>query len=291
MRFRFISEKVAVFPVRAMCRALQVSPAGYYAWRTRPKAERARDDERLCLEIAGVHEASRCIYGSPRVAHELQSQGRHVSTKRVARIMREQGLIGRRKRRHKATTNSRGSVNVAPNLLERDFTSRSPNLVWVTDVTAVSTGTGWLFLAAILDLFSRAVVGWATSESNDTELALTALETAAMKRQPPPGLVHHSDRGSPYASHDYTVRLKQLDMRASMSAAGDCWDNAVAESFFASLKGEHLDHDWYPSKTAAHLAIADYIDNFYNPQRRHSTLDYLSPNEYELRAHIARLAA
>jgi len=291
VRFQFISEKVADFPIRAMCRVMEVSPAGYYAWRDRPKSARDRDDERLALEIEAVHEASRGIYGSPRVTRELRSQGRNVSSKRVARIMRESGLQGRRRRRYKATTNSKGAVNIAPNVLEQNFVTTSPNEVWVTDVTAVSTGTGWLYLAVILDLFSRAVVGWATSPNNDTELALNALETAVSKRKPPPGLIHHSDRGSPYASHEYTARLRELAMRPSMSRTGDCWDNAVAESFFASLKTEHLDHDWYDTRAAAHHAIADYIDNFYNPQRRHSTLDYLSPNEYELRAHVAVLAA
>ena len=286
MRFRFISEKVATFPVRAMCRALGVSPAGFYAWRTRPRSLRSRDEERLAVEIESAHEESRGVYGSPRVAEELRSRGRCISTKRVARIMRENGLRGRRRRRYKATTNSKHAVNVAPNLLARHFTASGPNEVWVTDVTAVSTGVGWLYLAAIVDLFSRAVVGWATSSSNDTEFALAALNAAVAARRPSRGLVHHSDRGSPYASHEYTKRLRQLGMVASMSRTGDCWDNAVAQSFFASLKGEHLDHDWYPSLTAAHAAIADYIDQFYNPQRRHSTLGFLSPDEFELRAQV-----
>jgi transposase InsO family protein len=205
--------------------------------------------------------------------------------------MKEKGLRGKRRRPYRTTTDSRHAVNIAPNLVARDFTAQRPNEVWVTDVTAVFTGAGWLYLAAILDLFSRAVVGWATSSTNDTELALEALEQAVRQRRPPVGLVHHSDRGSPYASHDYVARLKQLGMVASMSRKGDCWDNAVAESFFASLKGEHLDHDWYPAPAAAHGAIADYVDSFYNPQRRHSTLGYFSPNEFELRAHVARLAA
>jgi transposase InsO family protein len=291
VKFQFIAEKVATFPVRAMCRALQVSAAGFYASRTRPRSDHSRLDERLAVEIEAVHEVNRGVYGSPRVAMELRFQGRRVSTKRVARIMKEKGLRGKRRRPYRTTTDSRHAVNIAPNLVARDFTAQRPNEVWVTDVTAVFTGAGWLYLAAILDLFSRAVVGWATSSTNDTELALEALEQAVRQRRPPVGLVHHSDRGSPYASHDYVARLKQLGMVASMSRKGDCWDNAVAESFFASLKGEHLDHDWYPAPAAAHGAIADYVDSFYNPQRRHSTLGYFSPNEFELRAHVARLAA
>jgi len=291
MKFRFIAEKVASFSVTAMCEVLGVSTSGFYAWQCRPKSQRARCDEQLGVRIEAAHGVSRGVYGSPRVAEELRAQGQRVSTKRVARIMREKGLQGRRRRRYRATTDSKYSVNIAPNLLKRDFSTTGPNQVWVTDVTGVYTGTGWLYLAVILDLFSRAVVGWATSATNDTCLALNALSAAVRHRNPPPGLVHHSDRGSPYASDDYTKQLRALGMRASMSRTGDCWDNAVAEAFFASIKGEHLDHDWYPSQLAARIAIADYINNFYNPQRRHSTLGYLSPNEFELRAHVAKLAA
>ena len=291
MKFRFIAEKVAQFSVRVMCQVLDVSPSGYYAWKSRPISERARQDEHLGLRIEAAHEHSRSIYGSPRVAAQLRARGERVSTKRVARIMRERRLQGRRRRRYRATTDSKHSVNIAPNLLNRDFSTTGPNQVWVTDVTAVYTGTGWLYLAVILDLFSRAIVAWSTSSNNDTSLALAALQAAVRHRRPPPGLIHHSDRGSPYASDEYTKCLQALGIRPSMSRTGDCWDNAVAEAFFASLKGEHLDHEWYSSQTAAHVAIADYINNFYNPQRRHSTLGYLSPNEFELRAHVAKLAA
>ncbi len=293
MKFDFIAEKVAdkKFPVRAMCRVLGVSPSGYYAWRKRPKSERERDDEVLGLEVAAAHANSKGIYGSPRITEELKAQGRRVSRKRVARKMREAGLRGRKRRPFKATTNSKNSRNVPDNLLRRDFTASAPNRVWVTDVTAIYTGTGWLYLAAILDLFSRAVVGWATSATNDTELALAALRQAFLTRRPPPGLIHHSDRGTPYASDLYREQLKTYGMRPSMSRTGDCWDNAVAESFFASIKGEWLDHDWHPSRGAAHRAIAHYIDSFYNPFRRHSSIGYLSPDEFELRAHMATLAA
>ena len=291
MRFQFISEKVAEFPIRAMCRTLEVSPAGYYGWQTRPLGARATDDRRLASEVERAHQASRGVYGSPRIARELRGLGRAVSTKRIARIMRENGLVGRRRRRYKATTDSRNNTNVAPNLLGREFVRNKPNEVWVTDVTAVFTATGWLYLAAILDLFSRTVVGWATSATNDTALALVALNRAVGQRRPEPGLIHHSDRGSPYASHDYVKRLDELGIVPSMSRKGNCWDNAVAESFFASLKTEHLDHERYPNFPAAHRAIEDYIDNFYNPLRRHSTLGYLSPDEFELRAELATMAA
>jgi putative transposase len=291
MKFRFIAEKVASFTVTAMCDVLGVSTSGFYAWQTRSQSQRAKRDQQLGIRIESAHEASRGVYGSPRVAAQLRAQGECISNKRVARIMQEKGIQGRRRRRFRATTYSTHSVNIAPNLLARNFSAPGPNRVWVTDVTAVYTGTGWLYLAVILDLFSRAAVGWATSTNNDTRLALSALRAAVRHRNPPPGLIHHSDRGAPYASHEYTLQLHAHGMRASMSRTGDCWDNAVAEAFFASLKGEHLDHSWYPSQLAARIAIADYINNFYNPQRRHSTLGYLSPSEFELRAHVAKLAA
>ena len=176
-------------------------------------------------------------------------------------------------------------------MLARDFSQDAPNKVWVTDVTAIYTASGWLYLAASLDLFSRAVVGWATSSHNDTNLALAALDEAVANRRPPPGLIHHSDRGSPYASEDHRKRLDSYGMVASMSRTGDCWDNAVAESFFATIKGDELHHEWYASRAAANAAIEDYITNFYNPLRRHTTIGYLSPDEFELRAQVNRMAA
>lgn len=291
MRFSFIAEKVAYFPVAVMCRVLQVSTSGYYAWRGRPKSARERDNELLGVEIEAAHALSRGIYGSPRITRELRAQGRRVSKNRVAKQMRERGIRGRRRRRFRATTDSKHGLPVPPNLLARDFVRSAPNEAWVTDVTAVYTATGWLYLAVMLDLFSRAVVGWATSSRNDTELALAALDDAVSLRNPAPGLIHHSDRGSTYASHEYRERLACYEMAPSMSRTGDCWDNAVAESFFASLKGEDLDHQWHASQAAAHAAIADYITNFYNPLRRHSTLDYVSPDEYELRAQLNAMSA
>lgn len=291
MKFVFIAEKVAVFSIRAMCRVLQVSPSGYYAWLARPRSARDLNNEVLAVEIEAIHEQSRGTYGSPRITRELREQGRHVSKKRVAKRMKESGIQGKKRRRFRKTTDSKHGLPVPPNLLARDFKQDAPNKVWVTDVTAVYTAMGWLYLAAILDLFSRAVVGWATSSHNDTNLALTALEEAVANRKPPPGLIHHSDRGSPYASGDYRKRLDSYGMMASMSRTGDCWDNAVAESFFATIKGDELDHQCYPSHAAANATIDDYITNFYNPVRRHSTIDYLSPDEFELRAQVNQMAA
>jgi transposase InsO family protein len=267
-------------------RVLGVTRSGYYAWKKRPKPAREKAGAQLAATVASVHERSRKTYGSPRVHAELQARGVRVGRKRVERLMRENGLQGRRKRRFRRTTDSRHNGPIAPNLLARDFHINEPNRAWVTDVTAIATAEGWLFLAAILDLYSRRVVGWAASASNDTILALDALQTALTSRRPAPGLLHHSDRGSPYASDDYRARLRTHRVRRSMSRKGDCWDNAVAESFFATLRAELVDHEHYLTREAATRSIGDYIDNFYNVQRRHSYLGYLNPIEFELRSKI-----
>jgi putative transposase len=283
VKFAFIAQEVA-FPVGTMCRVLGVTRSGFYAWKKRPKPARVKADAQLAVTIAAVHQRSRKVYGSPRVHEELKARGVRVGRKRVARLMREKGLEGRRKRRFKRTTDSKHNEPIAPNLLARDFTETEPNRAWVTDVTAIATGEGWLYLAVMLDLFSRRVVGWATSSCNDTVLALEALQAALKARKPPPGLLHHSDRGSPYASADYRAKLRANCVRRSMSRKGDCWDNAVAESFFATLRAELVDHEHYVARYEAKLSIGDYIDNFYNVERRHSYLGYLNPIEFELRS-------
>ena len=291
MKFAFILARVVAFPIALMCRVLGVSVSGFYAWRKRPEPERAKVDSRLAVEVAASHKRSRGRYGSPRVHADLRARGVRVGRKRVERLMREQGLQARRRRRFKKTTDSAHAQPIAPNVLERDFETSAPNEVWVTDVTYVWTDEGWLYLAAIIDLFARRVVGWAASESNDTTLALAALSMASSRRKPPRGLVHHSDRGSPYASDDYRRALTQLGIVASMSRKGDCWDNAVAESFFATLKAELVDDADYATRAAAIASIGDYIESFYNRERRHSHLGYVSPVEYELRTEVASLAA
>jgi putative transposase len=268
-----------------------VTRSGFYAWRKRPKPARERADAQLAATVASVHKRSRKAYGSPRVHAELKARGIRVGRKRVERLMRENGLQGRRKRRFKRTTDSRHGGPIACNLLARDFSAGEPDRVWVTDVTAITTAEGWLYLAVMIDLYSRRVIGWATSSSNDTVLALDALETALKTRKPPPGLVHHSDRGSPYASDDYRAKLRHHRVRRSMSRKGDCWDNAVAESFFATLRAELVDHERYASRHAATTSIGDYIENFYNLERRHSYLDYLNPIEFELRSKAQQSAA
>jgi transposase InsO family protein len=292
VKFELVKAEKAHYPVAVLCSVLSVSRSGFYAWQKRPaQAARARADAALVIEIRAAHHLGRGVYGSPRVHAELKAKGVCVSEKRVARLMREGGLRARQKRRFRRTTDSNHTDPIAPNVLQRDFEPLAPNQSWATDVTYIHTLEGWLYLAAILDLFSRRVVGWAMSSTNDRALALDALGRALSVRNPPGGLVHHSDRGSPYASEDYRRALELHGIIPSMSRTGDCWDNAVAESFFASLKAELVDHERYASHAAAIKSIGDYIDNFYNPLRRHSHLGYLNPIEYELRARVAALAA
>ena len=284
MRFRFVEAEKAHYPIRLMCRCLAVSRSGYYAWRKRPPSARAEQDARLGVEIAASHRASRRTYGSPRILRDLREEGHRVSRKRVARLMRELGLEGRRKRRFRATTDSRHRFPVAPNVLMRDFDVEAPNTAWVTDITYVATLEGWLYLAVILDLFSRRVVGYALSERIDRALVLEALREALVRRPGARDLIHHSDRGSQYASHDYRDALDQAGITCSKSRRGDCWDNAVVESFFGTLKMELLYELPLQTSAATRSAVADYIEIFYNVRRRHSSLDYRSPVEFELKS-------
>lgn len=291
MKFELVKAEKAHYPVAVLCAVLSVSRSGFYAWLRRPEPARAAADAALVIDIRAAQKLGRGAYGSPRVHAELQAKGARVSEKRVARLMRENGLRARQKRRFRRTTDSNHADPIAPNVLQRDFEPEAPNQSWATDVTYVHTAEGWLYLAVMLDLFSRRVVGWAASATNDCALALAALHRSLSARSPQGGLVHHSDRGSPYASQAYRQTLEDHGIIPSMSRTGDCWDNAVAESFFASLKAELVDDARYATHSAALESIGDYIDNFYNPLRRHSHLDYLNPIEYELRARVAALAA
>lgn len=291
MRFAFIAAEKAQYPVRVLCSVLAVSRSGFYAWQRRAEPKRRAADRQLGVEVVAIHKRSRKTYGSPRIHRDLREQGVRVSRKRVERILREQGIQVRRRRRYRKTTDSAHSLPVAPNRLERQFVVTRRNRVWVGDITYVETAQGWLYLAVLLDLFSRRVVGWAVSPSLDRGLALDALARALRSRSPAAGLIHHSDRGCQYASHDYRQQLAAHRIEPSMSRRGDCWDNAVAESFFATLKVELVTSSTFATFTQAERAIADYIDNFYNHQRRHSTLDYLCPVEFELRAQRAPMAA
>jgi transposase InsO family protein len=284
MRFAFVQAHAAEYRVTTLCRVLGVSKAGYYAWVTRGPSRRAREDAALVAAIRGVHAAHGGLgrtYGSPRVHRELRAAGRRHGEKRIARVMREQGLRATARRRFRVTTQSAPLAPVAPNVLARQFTVARLNRAWVGDLTYLRTDAGWLYLAVVLDLASRRVVGWAMRHTMDEGLVQAALAMAVQQRQPPPGLVHHTDRGSQYAATDYRAQLARQQMIASMSRPGDCWDNAVAESFFATLKRELADEAQWRTRDAARSAVFHYIETWYNPPRRHSALDYVSPVQYE----------
>ena len=290
--FQLVDAEKAHYPVWVLCDALDVSRSGFYAWKKRPPAARVASDEKLAVEIAATHTKSKRRYGSPRIHRALRKRGIRVGRKRVARVMREKGIVGRQKQRFRRTTDSNHANPIAPNLVARDFAPAAPNKLWAGDVTYIATSEGWAYLAVLLDLFSRRVVGWAISANNDTALALAALQRAVRGRHfVPAGLLHHTDRGSPYASDDYRKALTSHGMIASMSRKGDCWDNAPSESFFATLRAELVDDERYPTLHVAETSIGDYIENFYNVERLHSTLDYVSPIEFELKARVAMIAA
>lgn len=281
MRFGFIRTEKATYPVRVLCRTLLVSTSGFYAWCRRGLSRRAQEDAALKVGIRAAHAASGKTYGSPRVHEDLKADGQQVGRKRVARLMQEEGLEGQRKRRFRVTTDSKHSHPVAENELNRNFTASAPNKVWVTDITYIWTRAGWMYLAAILDLFSRRVVGWSMDSYLDRTLALDALGMALRTRRPEAGLIHHSDRGVQYASKEYRGQLRKRGIVCSMSRKGDCWDNAVAESFFSTLKAELVHRNDYVSRGQARASVFEYIEAFYNGRRRHSALGYVSPVEHE----------
>jgi putative transposase len=274
----------AVHPVAAMCRALDVSPSGYYAWRKRPLSARARADLGLAARIEAIHRASRGTYGAPRVHAELAAQGIRVGRKRVARLMRAAGLHGVSRRRQFVTTRRDATAAPAPDLVNRQFRAAGPNQLWVADITYIPTGGGFLFLAVVLDAWSRRVVGWAMASHLRTELVLDALDMALHRRRPHRGVIHHSDRGCQYTSIAFGTRCREACVQPSMGSVGDAYDNALCESFFATLEAELLDRRRFATRAEAQLAIFDYIEGWYNPRRRHSALDYLSPMAYEAKA-------
>ena len=281
MKFAFIAAEKASWPVAPMCEVLEVSRSGFYAWVGRSPSARAYEDQRLAVEVAAVHAKSRRRYGSPRIHAELHEPGRGPGRNRVARLMREQGLRARQKRRFRTTTDSRHDLPIAANVLDRCFVASEPNRIWVTDITYLWTHEGWLYLVVILDLFSRRVVGWSMSERITRQLAIDALAMALSRRRPPRGLIHHSDRGSQYASGDYRQMLDQHGIVCSMSRRGDCWDNAVAESFFATLKVELVYEREWETRVEARAEVFEYLEVFYNGERRHSSLGYVSPVAFE----------
>jgi len=276
-----MNDHQAQFPVSVMCSVFQVSRSGYYAWNKRPESKRSREDRELAQEITAIHRESDGTYGSPKIHGELRRRGKRHGKNRVARLMRKDGLHAKTKRKFRATTDSRHNYPVAANLLNREFNVDRPNKTWACDITYIWTTEGWLYLAIVMDLYSRAIVGWSMSERITRQLAMDALTLATKRRNPPKGLLHHSDRGSQYASTDYQALLVKYGMICSMSRKGNCWDNAPAESFFGILKRELVFHNRYESRAQARQSIFDYIERFYNRRRIHSSLGYLTPNEFE----------
>jgi putative transposase len=285
MRFQFIADHQAEFAVRPMCTALNVSPSGYYAWRKRPPSAREMANQALFKDIETVYNDNDGLYGSPRIHAELKAQGKRCSQNRVARLMRLRHLRARQVRRFKVTTKRDKRHPVAPNLLKRDFVADRPNQKWLSDITYLPTQEGWLYLATILDMFSRRIVGWAMSERIDGELTLAALHMALQQRQPLPGLMHHSDQGCQYTDSAYQTLLKDCGFQVSMNGVGTWYDNAPMESFFGTLKSELIYLCVYRTRNEARTSVFSYIEAFYNRRRRHSALDYLSPEVYEQRYH------
>jgi transposase InsO family protein len=289
VRYRFVAAGRASYPVRVLCRIVGVAVSGFYAWLRRGPGRRREDDRRLGARIAAIVAASRRTYGSPRVHAELRARGVRVSRERVERLMRAAGLaVPARRRRSPRTTDSRHDHPVAPNLLERRFAADRPDAVWLADLSYIPTGEGWLYLAAVRDLATREIVGWSMADHLGAELACDALLMAIRRRQPPPGLIQHSDRGVQYASRPYRAILARHGIVQSMSRKGNCLDNAPMESFFGTLKNELVHRATFPTREAARRAIFEYVEVFYNRRRRHSGLGFLTPAQaYEQMAGAA----
>jgi putative transposase len=281
MRFELIDAAKKDFPVQRLCKVLGVSSSGYFAWNERPACRRQRDDMVLLAHVRSAFAVSSETYGSPRMVRELRDSGVAVGRRRVARLMRENGMKARQRRRFKRTTDSLHAFPIAPNLLDQDFAATGPNQKWGADISYVWTREGWLYLAVVIDLFARRVVGWATSDRLHKELALSALHRALVIRRPTPGLIHHADRGGQYCSTEYQAELRRHCIQISMSGRGNCYDNAMVETFFKTLKAELVWRTVFHSRTEATAAIGRYIDGFYNPIRRHSALDFISPLQFE----------
>jgi putative transposase len=281
VKFQFIAEQSQQYSITLLCQALEVSESGYYAWKNRKVSQHCREDARLSAEIQQIFLNHRQVYGSPRIHAVLKARGIHCSRKRVVRLMQQLGLSAQPKRSRKPTTKSDPRARFAPNHLNREFTAEEPNTKWVTDTKAVETAEGWLYLAVILDLFSRLVIGWAMAATEDAALVELALRMAVARRNPEAGLLHHSDRGSEFTSDRYQAALQELGIQVSMSRTANCWDNAAMESFFATLSKECIDRVRFQTRQQARSAIFEYLECFYNPVRVHSTLQYVSPLTFE----------
>jgi putative transposase len=281
MKYQFIEEHREEFPVRRMCSVLAVSTSGYYAWRDRPASQRELANQVLVAAIEHIHQSSRETYGSPRIHAELLEKGVKCSRGRVERLMKKHDIRPKQRKRYQKTTDSKHPFPVAANILDQDFDALRPNEKWVADISYIWTQEGWLYLAAVLDLYSRKVIGWAMQDNLEASLVEQAFHMALIRRCPDAGLLHHSDRGSQYASLDYQALLQHHDVVVSMSRTGNCYDNAVMESFFGTLKTELIYHQHYETRTEAIADVFEYIEVWYNRQRRHSTLGYLSPDTFE----------
>jgi putative transposase len=283
VKFAFIEEHLAsLFPLDVICRVLEVSRSGYYAWRERPESNRAKRREELALRIQRIHEEYRRVYGSPRIFNELKAQGQSVCQNTVADIMKERNIRAKTKRKFvPRTTDANHDQPMADNLLDRQFQAELPNRKWAADITYIPTGEGWLYLAGVIDLCSRKIVGWSMADHMETSLVSDALKMALAHRRPEQGLLHHSDRGVQYVSDDYRRLLQAGGMEISMSGKGDCWDNAVIESFWSTLKRELVHQERFATQDQARAAIFEYIEVFYNRKRLHSSLGYVSPEAFE----------
>jgi len=281
LRFHFIQTVKKAYPLCLLCKVMQVSRSGYYSWEKRDKSARDQERERLIPKVKEIHKTSRKTYGSRRIAKELESLGARCGKHKAGTLMKLAGVEAKQRKKFKATTDSKHTMPVAPNLLERQFAVQTRDLVWVGDITYIWTTEGWLYLAVVIDLFSRRVVGWSINKRMTKQLVKDALLMAIWRRKPSPGLIFHSDRGSQYCSREFQKLMKGYGIRSSMSRKGDCWDNAVAESFFGTLKLELIFWEKYITRCQAKRSIVDYIEMFYNSNRRHSYLDYMSPMEYE----------
>jgi transposase InsO family protein len=284
MRFQLIDAAKREFPVQRLCKVLEVSPSGYFAWKNRPASRRQREDLVLLAHVRSAFALSHETYGSPRMTHELREQGLAAGRRRIARLMRENGLKARQPRRFRRTTDSGHAFPVAPNRLDQDFTATAPDEKWAADLSYIWTREGWLYLAVVIDLYARRVVGWAAGDRLHKELALTALRRALVMRRPAAGLLHHSDRGSQYCSNEYQAELRRHGVVISMSGKGNCYDNAMVETFFKTLKSELVWRTAFQTRAEATEALARYIDGFYNPRRRHSALGFVSPIRFEMRS-------
>ena len=281
MIYGFIRDHSDEFPVIKMCQALEVSRSGYYGWLNRKPSQRQLENEKLKLKIAEIYWQHKGRYGSPRIYRQLKKEGYNYNIKRIERLMNVMELKAIQKRKFKKTTDSNHNLPLKKNLLNRNFNVTQPNKVWVSDITYISTNEGWLYLAVIIDLYSRKVVGWSINKRMTKQLVIDALNMGIKNRKPDKGLIFHSDRGTQYASHDFQKELWKNTMRSSMSRKGDCWDNAVAESFFSTLKTELIYHNKYKNRKQARQDIFQYIAVYYNRIRMHSTLNYKSPENYE----------